>query len=90
MILLTRKGERIMDDNFGVGLQNYLFEFPTNQVLSAIKNESIQQINTHAPYITINDFIVNYDGASIIIRIDYTIKENQSSATYELSIANMS
>ena len=60
MVLLTRKGEKIGRPTFGVGLHEYLFEFP-----SAINNGSsnkpplreniIRQLNTYIPYIKLQN-----------------------------------
>lgn len=90
MILLTRKGEKVFDPRFGAGLQNFLFEIPTGEILANIRSESIQQINRYAPYIKINDFTVTFEGKTLLIKINYTIKENNVSADFDLSLDNMS
>ena len=90
MILLTKKGERINNLDFGAGLQNYLFEFPTGDVIESLRNESLSQINRYASYIDVNDFIVTYEDKAIIIKINYTIKENNVSGVFDLSLDNMS
>ena len=89
MILLTRKGERMMSPNFGAGLQTFLFENPTNQLLTTIKNIISNQIRLYASYITVNDIQVVYTGeSSINISIRYTIDENSTSAVFDLTISD--
>jgi len=89
MILLTRKGERIMDSNFGAGLQNFLFEFATNQVLTTMRNIISNQIRIYAPYITTNDIQIVYNGeSSISVSIQYTIDENLTSGVFDLTISD--
>jgi uncharacterized protein len=87
MILLTRKGERMMNPAFGAGLHDFLFENPTNQVLTTIKNIISNQIRLYATYITVNDIQIVYSGeSSINISIRYTIDENSTSAVFEITI----
>lgn len=87
MILLTRKGERMMGPAFGAGLHDFLFENPTNQVLTTIKNIISNQIRLFATYITVNDIQIVYSGEpSINISIRYTIDENSTSAVFETTV----
>ena len=89
MILLTRKGERMMIPNFGAGLQNFLFEFSTNQLLTTMKDIISNQISLYAAYITVNKIQVVYSGeASISVSIQYTIDENSTSAVFDLTISD--
>jgi phage baseplate assembly protein W len=55
-LLLTRKGERYMQPNFGVGLQLKLFEPNTEILQIEIEQEIRDQANFWLPYI-INDSI---------------------------------
>lgn len=87
MILLTRKGERMMSPAFGAGVHDFLFENPTNQVLTTIKNIISNQIRLYATYITVNDIQIVYSGeSSINISIRYTIDENSTSAVFETTV----
>ena len=52
-LILTQKGERIMDSNFGVGLRNFLFENITEEVKIDIQNEIIDTIKTFLPFVNI-------------------------------------
>ncbi len=58
MLLLTRPGERITDSNFGVGIQNFLFELANVQTQGQIKTRITNQVSVYMPYITIKDIRV--------------------------------
>ena len=53
MLLLTNPGERMMDPEFGVGLQRYLFEVNTKFIYSEIQSRIEQQVKKYLPYIGI-------------------------------------
>lgn len=55
-LLLTRKGERVMQPEFGVGLMNYIFEQNTDVMNIMLQNEIDNQSAFWLPYI-INDDI---------------------------------
>lgn len=55
-LILTVKGERIMDPNFGVGLHSYLFENYTLGTVRDIREETISQAAKYMPFINILDF----------------------------------
>ena len=54
-LLLTRKGERLMQPNFGTNIYNLLFENNTGDIRSKLKKTLTKDINYWLPYITIND-----------------------------------
>jgi len=59
-LLLTRKGERYMQPNFGVGLYFYLFESSTNVFIEDLESEIREQAAQWLPYIY-NDSIIIRD-----------------------------
>jgi phage baseplate assembly protein W len=57
-LLLTRKGERYMQINFGVGLQDYLFEQNTESIRTEIEFEIERQSAYWLPYIKNHSIVV--------------------------------
>lgn len=57
-LVLTNKGERIMDPDFGIGIYGLLFEnyIPGNN--QAIKADAIDQAKKYMPFIEVEDFII--------------------------------
>jgi phage baseplate assembly protein W len=60
-LLLTNKGERVMNPNFGADIKNRLFEGMTDSNASIIKDQITTTVNTYVPQVTINNISINYD-----------------------------
>ena len=58
MLLLTIPGERMMDPDFGVGLERFLFEMNDELTYSKISARLHEQIEKYMPFIAITDFYV--------------------------------
>jgi len=80
MLLLTIPGERMMDIEFGIGLQTFLFNMNNSETYSAISAKIHEQVARYMPFISVND---EYFGPtddeiysspnSVAIRISYSI-----------------
>ena len=76
MLLLTRKGEYVFDPNFGVGLQNYLFENDATISIPLIKGQIRSQSATYMPYVQIDGINVQIDSANQILRTQIRFRYN--------------
>lgn len=74
-LLLTRKGERIMQPNFGTNIYDLLFENNTENIRSVIKKTLIKDVNFWLPYISINDVktITSADMHQLTIAIHFQV-----------------
>ena len=74
-LLLTRKGERIMQPNFGTNIYDLLFENNTQDIRSTIKKTLIKDVNFWLPYITINDIklVTSADMHQLTIAIHFQV-----------------
>ena len=66
MLILTSPGERIMDNEFGVGIRNYLFWQYTPATLSDIESRIKSQTARYIPYIDIKDVSFNNNGGAMV------------------------
>lgn len=76
MLLLTNPGERIMDNNFGIGIRKILFENYSPFLRTNFEQRLKSQVQTYVPYINIKN--INYgntsiDGSLLSIVITYFI-----------------
>jgi phage baseplate assembly protein W len=73
-LILTVKGERIFNPQFGVDLQKILFEGITDETISLAKTIIIQDINTFLPSLLINEIVIepDVDQNSISVTVIYT------------------
>ena len=74
-LLLTQKGERIFQPNFGTDIQKSLFENNTLDLELELKQTLTEDINFWLPYIIINrlDVIRNIDQYGIIIKLEFSV-----------------
>ena len=89
MLLLTSPGEYVMDNNFGVGLRNYLFELNTSFPFSEADGRIRSQVTEYMPYISIVD--ISFDDSSIDrnalgVRVEYNIMESVLAEILELTV----
>ena len=76
MLLLTNKGERVMEPDFGVGMNKYLFENFTQSTFSKIERDIFEQTSIYLPSINIQE--ISFDEVAesnnaLNVRIRYTI-----------------
>jgi len=94
-LLLTNKGERIMQPEFGCDLRNFLFENITEQTLIDIENSIRSSFEYWLPYIFINDLQVvpSEDNNRINISLSISLEGNKfdtRSIQLELQVNNAS
>jgi phage baseplate assembly protein W len=79
-LLLTAKGERVMNPEFGCDLKNFLFEGITNSNISLLKTNISDSISTFIPEITLKNINLdsNIDDNLINLTIDYSLNISQT------------
>lgn len=91
-LILTSKGERISDSNYGVGAKRYLFEPLTRGNINLLRDDIEQQISNYLSYISINriNVIPHEDESSVQVSINYSIPSLgfNDTATIDLSPAS--
>ena len=76
MLLLTNPGERVMDPEFGVGINSYLFENFEQSTYNRIERRIFDQASIYLPIVAIDELEFNPTGADagvLDIRITYSI-----------------
>ena len=90
--ILTHKGERRGDPNFGVGAKQYLFKYNDSQLeeFDELTSNITAQVREYVPYIIIDDIQVligDVSPNSIKISIQYTIPAIKKPARFDLIIS---
>jgi phage baseplate assembly protein W len=85
-LLLTSRGERIMNPLFGTGLRDFLFEGITDFNIENLRLDLINSINLFIPEISVVDINVNsnYDSNSIELNLSYIL--NISNAPDQVTV----
>jgi phage baseplate assembly protein W len=75
-LLLTTKGERVFQPDFGSRLKELLYEQITPELVSNIDSEIRESISAQLPHIVLNDVIVipKADENIVNVQIEYTTK----------------
>jgi len=84
MVMFTVPGERVMDPEFGVGLQRYLFENITEALLDDIRSNITSQFNIYMPYMYITRLEVVDDADDdnkILVLMQIHVSSIQETAT---------
>jgi uncharacterized protein len=78
-LILTRKGQRLYNPDFGTDLLRFIFE-PNNELtLGKIKEEITNSVKKYLPNLRIDDLLVEESDENeyaAVIRLDYTITDN--------------
>ena len=91
-LLLTRKGERIMQPDFGTGLHELLFEPMDGEFESEIQKVIIESVTYWLPYITIEEIDIemspemkdrNTANMRLTFRVANTIDTNEVTFTVQ-------
>jgi len=78
-LLLTEKGERLFQPNFGSNLKSLLFEQITPEKIEDIENNIRESIGTWLPYVSINELVVVQDNRNpnqILTSLEYSTTLN--------------
>ena len=60
-VLLTRKGERVFQPDFGSGIYDFLFDNISDETIENLKIEVEENISTHLPYVQILELNISQD-----------------------------
>ena len=74
-LLLTEKGERLFQPNFGSNLKSLLFEQITPSSLNNLDEDVRQTISTWLPYVIINNLVIVQDERNsnqILMSLEYS------------------
>ena len=90
MIILTEKGEKLSDSDFGCGLRRFLFEPSTMDLDLEVETEIRAQIAFYAPYISINNIsvLVGEETQTLGVVIGYRILTTNTTVenTFEVTM----
>jgi len=89
MLLLTNKGERVMEPDFGVGLPSFLFENFTDSTFSKMENTILDQSSIYMPVINIQEIIFDRipdNENALLVKIAYSIPNLNTADLLEFTI----
>lgn len=80
IILNTSPGERVMQPEFGCGIQAYVFAVINSSTLEQIRMETEKALTLYEPRIVVDEVRVEAEGEAgrVLIHIDYTVQASNS------------
>lgn len=84
--LLTGRGERFFNVNFGAGLRNLLFENITESRISTIQDYITDSINNYFPGIIINNFNIDTSLSNNLVRVFFKYEVSRTGIVDEILI----
>lgn len=88
-ILLTRKGERRFDPNFGSPLYEYLFENYTPVLEVVIKDEVARAINFYEPRAAVTNVIVQFSNHELKVFVSFLLRNTSEPITVSVIISRL-
>ena len=89
MLLLTTPGERVMEPDFGVGLQKYLFENFSESTFAKIERNILKQVKIYLPAVAIEEVFftaMDENANALSVRIKYAIPNLNTKDLLEFTI----
>ena len=77
LLLLTQRGERVMQPNLGINLRRFLFEPVTENTAVEIENDIVQTFSYWLPFVQIRDIQIDLssqDANQIGIKLIFKVK----------------
>ncbi len=90
-LLLTKKGERIMQPNFGSGLQELLFDFNDDALAGKIEDTVTLALETWLPYINVDQIDIgstdlDKDNNTVNVSIKFRVLGNPDLNTVTFNV----
>lgn len=85
-ILLTFKGERVMEHHFGSDLDTDIFEPDESATHNLIKFQIKEALDKYEPRITVESISLSQIDNEVNAEITYTVKEYNSTQTYTTTL----
>ena len=90
-LLLTKKGERVMQPNFGSGLQELLFDFNDELLSTKIEETITTALENWLPYVVVQQINVNQsndnkDRNTVSITISFNVRNSPELNTVSFKI----
>jgi uncharacterized protein len=78
-LILTKKGERVMQPEFGCRVHEFLFENITDELISNVRGSIEEAVQIWLPFVVIKDVKVKKDDNKnvIFVEVSFSLKANE-------------
>ena len=89
-LLLTSKGEKISDPNFGVGMRKFLFSQESEGIEAEIKFEIENQVENYLTYLALTDIIITLEEQQLNIKLKFVLSGDSETQILDLDLSSLS
>ena len=98
MVLLTNPGEKIFNNDFGVGLKRYLFLTP-NEIINGVAGDERfpplrqfirKQLERYISYITVEEINISTSQSLMNVKFKYYLNNSPTATEFDLTIRDVS
>lgn len=86
-LILTNKGERVFNPNFGSDLRRFLFEGLSDDNLDLIQSNIIDSVSIYIPEIQIDNINLDTEDNNLKILVNYSMKLSGTSDSVNINFA---
>ena len=79
-LILTPKGQKIRDPEFGTNLIKFIFAPDDNTTFTEVKNECVECVHKYLSNVTITNIEVeSFDTNTVYVKVDYSVNDGITS-----------
>lgn len=81
LIIMTRKGERVMEPDFGCDIHNFVFDLPDESVANLVRTEIVDALTRWEPRIVDIQVFIDYTEihlGKVVFNITYTVRDTNN------------
>lgn len=81
LIIMTRKGERVMEPDFGCDIHNFVFDLPDESVANLVRTEIVDALTRWEPRIVDTQVFIDYTEihlGKVVFNITYTVRDTNN------------
>tara|TARA_B100001094_G_C18188590_1_gene805561 strand:+ start:3868 stop:4260 length:393 start_codon:yes stop_codon:yes gene_type:complete len=88
-LLMTSKGEKISDPNYGVGIRKFLFSLDSMDVEEDVRSEIESQVENYLTYLTIVSINVSVDEQEMNVQLRFKLSEDSETQIMNLEVSTL-
>lgn len=87
-LVLTRKGERLMQPTFGCNIHDLMFDQITDETVAAARGAIEEAVQSWLPYLSIKNVVINKnsDSNEVFLDIRFSVRNNSITDSITLVI----
>lgn len=86
-LLLTTRGERIMDPEYGTNITSYVFEPDDSVTCAMIQQDVMSAIERYAPFVAVQSIVINRKNSRNTIQVEIQLISTPAKQSFQVNLA---